>query len=636
MKKKVFQLIFVLCTTIVVTAQTEYHVSVTKGNNDNKGTKEKPFKTISAAVKLVKPGDVVTVHEGVYRESIEPETGGTSDTKRIIFQAAKGEKVVIKGSEVVQNWTKVQNDTWKAVVPNTIFTNHNPFDILIKGDWFNPKDRKHHTGCVYLDGKWLMEAAKKEDAMKAANSDDPLWFAEVDNQNTTIYAQFIGLDPNKELVEVNARETIFYPKKPFVNYITVKGFTMCQAATNWAPPTAEQKGIIGTNWSKGWIIENNNVSYSKCSGIALGKYGDEWDNKAESAEGYVGTINRALANNWDKENIGGHIVRNNIIAFCEQTGIVGSMGCAFSAISGNTIHDIHMKKLFTGFEMAGIKFHGAVDVQIIGNHIYRSDMGVWLDWMAQGVHVANNLMHDNTAWDLFLEVDHGPMMVYNNIFLSKVNVFMNSRGALFAHNLFNGKINVVSYDSRLTPYHKAHSTTIEALHDNPAGDIQFRNNLFVNGGDASQYKKNILPVFFDGNVYTKGSVRAVFGDKQRSFGEISDQAKEKIKNVADVEALEKNFISDENFDTDTKLTAEGNAMYLAIKLNKNWLTESKRSTVCTDNLGKTIVSKLPYENTDGTKFVIDKDYNGKKRLENNPSPGPFEIKNSGEQKIKVF
>jgi alpha-L-arabinofuranosidase len=37
---------------------------------------------------------------------------------------------------------------------------------------------------------------------------------------------------------------------------------MSQAATPWAPPTAEQVGLIGTNWSKGWIIENNTVSDS--------------------------------------------------------------------------------------------------------------------------------------------------------------------------------------------------------------------------------------------------------------------------------------------------------------------------------------------------------------------------------------
>jgi len=636
MIKKTLFIILALSSTIAVTAQIEYHVSALNGNNANKGSKEKPFKTISAAVKVAKAGDVVTVHKGIYRESIQPETGGTSDSKRITYQAAKGEKVVIKGSEVVQNWAKIQNDTWKAVVPNSMFGNYNPFNELIRGDWFNPKNRLHHTGCVYLNGVWLMEAAKKEEVMEVAHSENPIWFAEVDAQNTTIYAQFIGVNPNKELIEVNVRETVFYPKKPFVNYITVKGFTMCHAATNWAPPTAEQKALIGTHWSKGWIIENNDISYSKCSGVSLGKYGDEWDNKAESAEGYVGTINRALANKWNKENIGGHIVRNNTIAYCEQTGIVGSMGCAFSTVSGNTIHDIHFKKLFTGFEMAGIKFHGAVDVQIIGNHIYRSDMGVWLDWMAQGVHVANNLMHDNIAWDLFLEVNHGPMMVYNNIFLSKVNVLMNSRGAVFAHNLFGGKINVISYDNRLTPYHKPHSTSIVELHDNPAGDIQFINNLFVNGGDANQYKKNILPVFFDGNVYTKGSVMAVLGNKERTFGEVSNESLEKLKKVQDIDAVEKNYIADENFDAESKLITENNFMFLEINLDKKWVKDQKRAIVSTDNLGKTIVSKLPYENTDGTRFVIDKDYNGTKRSEANPSPGPFEIKVSGLQKIKVF
>ena len=58
-------------------------------------------------------------------------------------------------------------------------------------------------------------------------------------------------------------------------------------------PTAKQIGIVSALWCKGWIIENNEISYSRCSGVALGKYGDEWDNRAESAEGYVGTLNRA-------------------------------------------------------------------------------------------------------------------------------------------------------------------------------------------------------------------------------------------------------------------------------------------------------------------------------------------------------
>ena len=73
----------------------------------------------------------------------------------------------------------------------------------------------------------------------------------------------------------------------------------------------------------------------KCVGITLGKYGDEWDNKAESVEGYVGTVKRALDNQWNREHIGSHSVRHNRVSFCGQAGIAGSLGAIFSTISDN-------------------------------------------------------------------------------------------------------------------------------------------------------------------------------------------------------------------------------------------------------------------------------------------------------------
>ena len=74
-----------------------------------------------------------------------------------------------------------------------------------------------------------------------------------------------------------------------------------------------------------------------------------------------------------------------------------------------------------GAEMAGIKFHGAIDVEISRNHIYRTCRGLWLDWMAQGTRVSANLFHDNGE-DVFVEVDHGPFLVDNNLFLSPVSL----------------------------------------------------------------------------------------------------------------------------------------------------------------------------------------------------------------------
>ncbi|WP_370996182.1 DUF1565 domain-containing protein [Mucilaginibacter sp. RCC_168] len=622
-------------TTLVVSAK-EYHVSLS-GNDANDGSLAKPFKTISAAANVAMPGDVIIVHAGVYREQITPPRGGNSEKERIVYQAAKGEKVEIKGSEIIKGWKKVGNNTWMTKIPNNFFGKFNPYNDLIRGDWYwPPKGSTYHTGAVYLNGDWLMEAIKQEDVMKAADEKDPLWFSTVDSTTTTIWAQFKNVDPNNETVEINVRQTVFYPDKPFINYITLRGFTMQHAATNWAPPTAEQMGLVGTHWSKGWIIENNIIQYSKCVGIALGKYGDQWDNNnTESALGYVGTINRALALGWNKGTVGGHIVRNNTIAYCEQAGVVGSMGCAFSVVEGNTVHDIHIRRLFSGAEMAGIKFHGAVDVQIRNNHIYRTNMGVWLDWMAQGTQVNNNLMHDNDL-DIFLEVQHGPILVSDNILLSKTSLLMNSSGVAFAHNIFGGKMTVISYDNRLTPYLKPHSTFVAGLHDNAGGDCQFFNNLFVNGGDAGEYNKAILPVIFDGNVYLKGAIRAVAGDKKRSFGEISSEAKEKLKNVRDKDALETNFLTEENFDAGAKLIAEKEKMYLEIALDKNWLIKQKRKLVTGQLLVKAIVPDLPFENTDGSRLIIDKDYFGQKRNVLNPSPGPFEIVKSGKQRIRVW
>lgn len=625
--------------SLILTVQLqakEYHVS-SKGNDQNDGSVSNPFKTIMAAAHVAMPGDVITVHAGVYREQITPPRGGDSDSKRIVYQAAEGEKVEIKGSEPVKNWKKLENDTWEVKIPNSFFGNFNPYSELIHGDWFSPtpKDRKYHRGAVYLNGDWLMEAYKKEEVFGSADEKNPLWWGEVDSETTTIWAQFKNVDPNQQSVEINVRPTIFYPDKPFINFITLRGFTMEHAASNWAPPTAEQPGLVGTHWSRGWIIENNVIQYSKCVGISLGKYGDEYDNKsAESAEGYVGTINRALAFGWNKATIGGHLVRNNTIAYCEQTGIVGSMGCAFSVIEGNIIHDIHIRRLFTGAEMAGIKFHGAVDVQIRNNHIYRTNMGVWLDWMAQGVQVKNNLMHDNSL-DIFLEVDHGPMLVSNNILLSKTSLLMNSSGAAFVHNLFGGKMDVVKYDSRLTPFHKPHSTFVAALHDNPGGDIQFINNLFVSGGDASQYSQTLLPVVFDGNVYTKGSIRAIENKEKDKFGEMNKEAQNQMKKYELQPAKETNFMDDSQFDASSNLIVQDKNTWLEITFNKKW-PDQKRKLVTTKSLTPAIVPGLPFENTDGTPVRIDTDYFGKKRNTASLSPGPFEITKSGKQKIKIW
>ncbi len=601
---------YITALTITLTACSlyakEYHVSTT-GLDGNPGSKSKPFKTISAAAQIAQPGDVITVHEGVYRERVNPPRGGTSEDKRIVYRAAEGEKVVIKGSEVVKGWEKVQNDTWKVTLPNSFFGDFNPYSDLIHGDWFNSRGRGHHTGAVYLNGHWLAEAAKLEDVLKPIGN-TPLWFGKVDETTTTIWAQFRGVNPNE--VEINVRQAVFYPEKPGINYITVRGFTMEHAATPWAPPTAEQIGLIGTHWSKGWIIENNNIRYSVCTGITLGKHGDKFDNTSQnSAEGYVKTIERATARGWSKENIGHHIVRNNHISHCEQAGIVGSMGPVFSTVTGNTIHDIHVRRLFTGAEMAGIKFHGAVDTLISRNHIYRTSRGIWLDWMTQGTRVTRNLLHDNgPSEDLFVEVNHGPFLVDNNILLSGNGILVNSQGAAYVHNLVAGRIRVAVGERRLTPYLKAHSTEVAGLHGNASGDERYYNNIFVNVG-LPAYDPAKLPVFMAGNVFLKG---------------------------AKPSKHESNPLVQPNVNPGIKLQEKPDGWWLEISVDPAWTSKQKRAVVTTESLGRAKISDAPYDKPDGTSYRLDTDYFSKKRNTANPAPGPFKLASEKVIRLKVW
>jgi alpha-N-arabinofuranosidase len=584
----------------------EIHVAVA-GKDSNPGTAAAPLRTIQRAADMAQPGDVITVHAGVYRERVSPPRGGSSETLRITYQAAPGEKVEIKGSEAVKDWVKVQAGVWKAVIPNTLFGGFNPYADLIRGDWFEPKGRAHHTGAVYLDGEWLTEAAQLEAVLKPSGP-SPLWFGRVDKDATTLWAQFGDIDPKAHLIEINVRPTVFFPEKTGVDYITVRGFILRQAATNWAPPTAGQIGLIGPHWSRGWIIEKNIISHSVCSGVSLGKYGDEFDNMSkDTAEGYVKTIERGLANGWHKGTVGGHIVRDNVISHCEQTGIVGSLGAAFSVITGNTIHDIHVRQLFTGAEMAGIKLHAAIDVVIGHNHIYRAVRGVWLDWMAQGTRVTGNLFHDNMTEDLFVEVDHGPFLVDNNIFLSPKTLLSVSQGGAYVHNLIGGAIQCVPYDARQTPYHKAHSTDLAGMHDNPFGDDKYFNNLFIGPADLSVYDQAPLAVKMDGNVFLKGAKPSV-----HEPGPLVRPA----------------------FDPGLKLVDKSGGFYLDLTPGPA-RGGRKRQLVTTELLGKAAIPDLPYEQADGRPVRIDVDYFGKKRSPTNPTPGPFEGLGPGPLELKV-
>ncbi len=655
----------------------EYHISV-NGNDNAKGDITAPFRTIQRAASIAQPGDTIKIHAGTYREWVSPANSGTEE-QRIVYEAAGDGEVIITGSEPFEDWTDEGDSVWKAEVPNTMFTIRNPFATLLYGDWLFEEYKGNHLGDVYINGKSLYERQSIEDVRhpsvweNAKYPEDSLytWYCETDEEKTTIWANFGEHDPRKELTEISVRPYCFWPEKTGRSYITVRGLTLKQAATQWAPPTALQEGLIGPHWSKGWIIEHNKISDTKCTGISLGKDISTGDNEWSNLKFKFGTqreqevIFRALHDNWDKEHIGSHIIRYNEISECEQAGIVGHLGGAFSEIYGNHIYNIHHKRLFHGAEVSGIKLHASLDTQIHDNNIHSCYRAVWFDWQAQGTHLYRNICFDNLSEDLFIEVCHGPFLVDHNMFLSKMNYRNVAQGGAYVHNLFAGRIVINPDRGRQTPYHFPHETAVAGWAHIMGGDERYYNNIFIRDEDTNDEP---VPMGFfehlplkprtkeDEEAEKKAQMEGLPSKNNATLYPVGlgsydsyegpdDKFWEKPFSPALLEAHLPSYIDGNLYLNNAKpckweadatvlstkgITFETDAVSGAVNvtIDSKIFEDTKAKLVTSDTLGKTYHAEMGFEQPDGQPYILDEDILGDKYNEKNVQPGPFYIHDS--------
>ncbi len=470
----------------------EFHVSV-NGDDSADGTAAHPFRTINRAAAVAQPGDVVTVHAGTYREWVRPPRGGTGEDSRIVYRAAPGEQVFVKGSERITTWQREGDGVWKVELPNSFFGDYNPYALTLSGGWLL-YGQWHHRGDVYLNGEAFSERRTLDEVRRSPNT----WYCQVDQTTTHIWANFGRHNPNQELTEINVRESVFMPEVSGLAYITVDGFHFAHSAENWEPPGLRlQMGAVGPRMGKYWVIQNCVVTNARCVGIVLGHApGVDYN---------------------DIDAFGHHIVRNNVIRRCGEAGIAGQKGATRSWIVGNLIEDTNYRREFGGWETAAIKFHESVDAVIEGNLIRRvrhrthGAFGIWLDWANQGARVSRNLIYDTETDAIFLEMDHGPILVDNNIVLGG-GVRSNSEATVFAHNLFvDCPFSMVVDLRRRSQFYKPHSRIVVGRKPGVHQDDKWFNNIFVGRGldnvpTAPGYAS-------DFNVFLAGARKSRFGDE---------------------------------------------------------------------------------------------------------------------------
>lgn len=368
---------FILFTIIIISctnSNSELHVSP-KGKDTNKGSKTYPLKTVQKAVDLAKPGEMILIHGGVYREQITVPAG----KNRITLQAFQNERPVLKGSDLVTGWEKT-DDFWYSIVKIK------PQQVMVDGD--NPLQQIGYPNESFIKNdptrkRYQFPVGSGLHDMKPGRffwSGDSLYISLADNSN-----------PNNHKIEVSRRQFVI---KIEADSVRINGLTVRHSNAN---TFVEQGAAVQLgNYS---VIENCDVQWCDFGGISMGynKFGSKAITCIASHNGATG-FNASLTRNF--------------------------------FISGCTANYNNYRNFYARWHSGGFKAAASAWGTVENSEFaYNIGPGVWFDYCFERakyrsdgqkpIVIRNNYIHNNSPVEgntnaaLFLEVSE-KAEVYNN------------------------------------------------------------------------------------------------------------------------------------------------------------------------------------------------------------------------------
>lgn len=428
-------------------AQT-YHVDQKhpRASDENPGTEQLPFRTINRASQVVKPGERVWIHAGVYREMVEPRLSGEGPERMIAYEAVPGEQVILKGSRVLESrWERSREQRggnrpsqyskklWMTSLPDMLFEGgFNSFrtpnatgeemDLM---PWALPwKGRlPSYTlprGLLFQDGRRMAQLATYEDLVRLPGS---YWVA-ADGRTVHIHP-FGGGDPNGRVFEAAVQPHIIKPQGAGFGFVRVSGLILEHCANSFLRTGI---GALFTMGGHHWIIERNTVRHVNSVAIEIGFEIFERGDKRYTRR--------------QDPNLGHTIVRNNRIYDCGTAGIRGLTN-NFALVEHNEITDSGWQDAEYHWETAGIKLLINTGTLVRDNYIARIEAasGIWLDWNNKNSRVTGNVIRDISTLQgaVFVEASQQPNMVDHNVFWNIDGQGVRAADTdylVVAHNLF--------------------------------------------------------------------------------------------------------------------------------------------------------------------------------------------------------
>ncbi len=492
------------------------------GSDDAPGTAGRPLRTISRAAERAMPGDVVLVRAGIYRERVAPPRGGQPGMP-ITYRGEKLGTVFIRGSDEWRpDWNRHARTVFVAPLDDAKFVDDvyrdsaNPFHVELASTPYG-RDGKPEVerfdrgdpslsftcGQLIVDGEpWTQRPFLSE-----VESEPETWafVSRSDGGSDRIYANFGGRDPTRSAIEITTRRRVFAPHVLGLGHIVIEGFVLehCgnQYPTNfWRTPEWAQAGALGLRGGHHWIVRQNVIRYANTVALDMGAGGG--DNERES-----------------RRESGGHLGRSNVIEqnYIVDNGSAGIVGAESSSLivrknvilRNNTLRFGGPKR----WEHAGIKCHGVRDGLIEQNYVADNpgSDGIWLDNQFPGTRVTRNVVVNNGARGIFLEMSDykfDAALIDHNLSIGNRGAQFyvhDASGATVMHNLFANSPADAKYGQGVYIYQVSARTR--------TGHHSLYNNLFVRHKvmlDINYPAHRSGPQRLDHNVYDAA-------DGERSF-----------------------------------------------------------------------------------------------------------------------
>ena len=618
------------------------------GNDANKGTLEEPIRTISSGARRAKPGDLVYVLEGTYRERIIPVRGGEKG-KPITYQAEPGKRVYVKGSEIWNpEWQSLNNEIYFASPEADLFDDrspeyldhHNPFKVELAStpyqrDGMREYERKQNgdkrigkidqrvrytCGQLFVDGKPYLEVPLRNELAPRT------WF--YDRSENNLYVHFGSRKPNTLEIEITTRRRLFAPLQKGLGYIVVEGFIFEHCGNQyptdfWKLDQNAQKGAIGTQAGHHWIIRRNLIRHAKSFAIDCGRVdrhtrtqSTSYNNRIE--ENYILENGSAGILSYGSRNL---VIRKNLILYNNQL--------LFSGIKR--------------WEQAGIKCHKMENGLIEGNYIAHNlhSPGIWLDNQFPNSRISGNVVHDNGTHGLFLEMSDSD---YDNLFVQQNLIFNNQEHAVYIHDASGATFlnNLLVSSSNL-------NSTRAILVKQVTKRTSSRNHSFFNNliiGKAPNIEVN-YPAFlsgpqkFDYNLYgvsanLKNFIINAFSDqpspwtKEQFRDKISDDLKESQSSFMMISDRQAGFDYDAwmHFWDKHSMTNDRNSEFIP-NLSIAYLPSQQEILV---NVPDRLGTPFPSLQTNNSVFLFDQLKSSPKKK----NSGPFEKPLISSMKLKVW